>query len=127
MVFWSKRKQTIILSGICLSRCKFMNKNRIAWSIIKQKDFKSVKGSDADVDSVADEIRSINKVLIAILFREKENNTLRVSLRSKGKINVASIAEQYGGGGHFDVAGCTIANNQKSIDELLLMANRLVK
>jgi len=127
MFFWSKRKQSILLSGICLSRCKFMNKNRLAWSIVKQKDFKSVQGADADVDAVADEIRSIKEVQIAVLFREKENNALRVSLRSKGRINVAYIAEQYGGGGHFDVAGCTIANNQKSIKELLLIASRLLK
>jgi len=127
MIFWSKRKESVILSGICLSRCKFINKNRLVWSIVKQNDFNLVKGTDADVDSVADEMRSIKDVSIAVLFREKENDTLRVSLRSKGRINVAYIAEQYGGGGHFDVAGCTIANNSKAIKELLTMANKLIK
>lgn len=126
MVFWSRKKESVILSGICLSRCKFLKTNRIAWSIIKKTDFDSVKGKDEDVDMVADEIRSIKSVEIAVLFREKPNNLLRVSLRSKGKINVARIAEYYNGGGHFDVAGCSIPNNPKSIGQLLAMTTKIL-
>lgn len=126
MVFWSKSKESVIISGICLSRCKFLKNNRIAWSIVRQKDFNMVKSKDADVDAVADEMRSIKGVEIAVLFREKENNFLRVSLRSKGKINVARIAEYFQGGGHFDIAGCTIPNNQKSMQELLSLASNLL-
>lgn len=127
MVFWSKTKESIILSGICISRCKFIKNNRIAWSIIRQKDFARVKGKDEDVDAVADEMRSIQGVEIVVLFRQKQNDKLRVSLRSKNKINVAGIAEYYGGGGHFDVAGCTILDNPKSMRELLTMAEGLLR
>lgn len=125
-VFWSRSKETVILSGICLARCKFLKNNRIAWSIIRQKDFLAVKGDDADVDAVADEMRAIQKVKIAALFREKSKDTLRVSLRSKGKINVAKIAEYYGGGGHFDVAGCSIKNDPLIINQLLKKASLLL-
>ena len=72
-------------------------------------------------------MRAIKKVDIAILFRENGKNNLRVSLRSKNNINVASIAERYGGGGHFDVAGCSIPNNRKSIEEFLKHAERLLE
>jgi len=118
-VFWSKTKESAILSGICLARCKFMRNERLAWSIIRKRDFYSVKGEDEDVDTVADEMRSIGSIEIAVLFREKNKKYLRVSLRSKGRINIASIAESYQGGGHFDVAGCFIPNNQNSVTELL--------
>ncbi len=126
MVFWSKSKQSVLLTGICLERCKFINHNRLVWSIIKQEDFKKVHGKDEDVDPVADEMRSIHRVEIAILFRETRKDEIRVSLRSKGKINVARIAESYNGGGHFDVAGCSIPNNQKSIEALLNQAKKLL-
>ena len=36
------------------------------------------------------------------------NGVSRISLRSKGKIDVASVAGVFGGGGHFNAAGCTI-------------------
>ena len=118
-IFWSKRKESAILSGVCMARCRFIKGGRVAWSVIRRKDFNMVRGRDEDVDGVPDEMRSIQSVKIALLFREKERNTLRVSLRSKDKINVASIAEKYGGGGHFDVAGCNIPNSAKAIKEFL--------
>ena len=127
MVFWSRTKESAILTGICLTRCKFIEGNRLAWSIIRKKDFDLIRGEDEDIDGAADEIRSIQGVEIVVLFREKSDKSLRVSLRSKDKINVASIAEYYKGGGHFDIAGCSIPNNQKSIRELLDMAKGLLQ
>jgi len=126
MVFWSRTKESALLSGISLARCKFVDNGRLAWSIIRKKDFDSIKGEDEDIDAVADEIRSIQGVEIVALFREKNKNFLRVSLRSKGKINIAAVAEYYEGGGHFDIAGCTIPNNPASINELLTLARSLL-
>lgn len=127
MIYWTKTREQVILSGICLSRCKFLKQKRIVWSIIKREDFKKVGGRDEDVDAVADEMRSIKDVKIAVLFREKGRGRLRVSLRSKDKINIASVAESFGGGGHFDVAGCQIPNSAKSIKELLVHSAYLLK
>lgn len=124
-IFWSKSKETAILSGLALSRCKFLKSGKIAWSIIKRKDFERIKGKEEDADAVADEMRSIHDVRITILLREN-GNALRVSLRSKGKINVARLAEHYGGGGHFDVAGCYIPNNKKAINGLFNRAKKLL-
>ncbi len=126
MIFWSRTKQSAILTGICLARSKFLKNGRITWSIIRKRDFELVKGHNEDVDAAPDEMRAIKSVDIAILFRENDKETLRVSLRSKSNINVAGLAERYGGGGHFDVAGCTIANSAKSIDEFLKHAERLL-
>ncbi|MFH1406972.1 MAG: DHH family phosphoesterase [Candidatus Omnitrophota bacterium] len=126
-VYWSKPKESAVLSGLCLSRCKFLKKGRIAWSIIRRKDFAKIKGRDYNIDAVANEIRSIKGVMIVVLFREKNKRLFRVSLRSKGEINIASIAERYNGGGHFDVAGCYIKNNTKSMKELLEFTEDLLK
>lgn len=118
-IFWSKRRQSAMLEGVCLARCKFLRNGRIAWSIVRKKDFKKLNGRDEDVDAVPDEMRAIKNVDIAVLFRENSGNMLRVSLRSKDKFNVAAVAEYYGGGGHFDVAGCSIPYSRKSIEGLL--------
>ena len=126
MIYWSKTKEAVVLSGVCLARCKFIEKGKIAWSIIRKKDFDKIKGKDEDIDAVADEIRAIKSVRIVLLFREKSKSVLRVSLRSKGNINVARLAESFGGGGHFDVAGCRVANNTKAIHEFLKRAKKLV-
>ncbi len=119
LVFWGRTQQVAILSGICLSRCKFLENRRIVWSIVKKRDFKKVNGKDGDVDAVADEMRAIKDVKIVVLFRERDEKRLRVSLRSKGDINIANLAASYGGGGHYEVAGCSIPNKIEAINELL--------
>jgi len=43
---------------------------------------------------------SIQDVEVAAFFREMPDGRYRVSLRSKGGLNVANIAERFGGGGH---------------------------
>ncbi len=126
MIFWSKRKESAVLSGICMARCRFLKSGTIAWSIVRKKDFNMFNGKDEDVDAVPDEMRSIRSVKIAILFREKDKRTLRVSIRSKDRINIANIAEHYNGGGHFDVAGCNIPNSPTAIKEFLCRVERLV-
>lgn len=125
-VFWSKTKESVVLTGICLARCRFLKADKIVWSIIRQDDFLKINGKDEDVDAVADQMRAIKSVKIAVLLREKTKGKLRVSLRSKEKINIAQIAEFFGGGGHFDVAGCTIENKPKTIQKLLSMAEKLI-
>lgn len=47
-------------------------------------------------------------ILATVYMREVGDNVYRVSLRSKGDINVARVAEQFGGGGHRNAAGLTI-------------------
>lgn len=126
-VFWSYSKQARVLSGLCLSRCKFSKGGKLAWTIIRRKDFESVGGKDEDVDPVADEIRTIKEVKIAVFFREKDGGNLRVSLRSKNGINAARLAERYGGGGHHDVAGCVIPNTKAAMREFLARAKELLE
>ena len=126
LIYWSKTRQELLLSGLCLSRCKFKKGGRIIWSIAKRSDFKRIKGKDEHIDAVADEMRAVKKVLIAVLFRETSNGLLRVSFRSKGKVNVARLAQAFGGGGHSDVAGCIVANKPEVKKDILRQAEQLL-
>jgi len=51
---------------------------------------------------------SIGGVEVAAFFRELAEGRYRVSLRSKGKIDVAHVAETFGGGGHECASGCSL-------------------
>ncbi len=126
MVYWSKTKEAALLSGICLARCRFRRNGRLVWSIVTKEDFARIHGEDEDVDSVADEMRRIKTVRIAVLFREKPRGMLRVSVCSKGEINVSRLAEEFGGGGHFDYAGCFVPHTRVSIEEFLRRAEKLL-
>lgn len=124
-LYWTKTRESLILSGICLARCKFLLAGRVVWSYVNKKDLVRIKGKDSDVDAVADKMRTIAGVEAVVLFREKNFKILRVSLRSK-HINIAHVAELYDGGGHFDVAGCEIKNTPQMRKELLYSVEKLV-
>lgn len=66
--------------------------------------------------------RSIEGVKIAALFREeaKEKNKVNVSFRSKGDLDVNSLAACFGGGGHMRAAGCTIEGSLASVKRKVL-------
>ena len=43
-----------------------------------------------------------------VFFKQNEGEQYRVSMRSKGDIDVAAVAREFGGGGHKNAAGCTV-------------------
>ncbi len=126
-VYWSKSKEAMMLWSLCAKRMKFLKQNRLVWSIVRTKDFKQFKALDEDVDPFPNEMLSIKGVQMVIFFREKDNNQLRVSLRSKGKANVALFASKFEGGGHFDIAGFYISNSDQSIKKVIREAKQIIK
>jgi phosphoesterase RecJ-like protein len=63
---------------------------------------------EEDCEGLVNYALSMGDVQVAIFFRELADRRLRVSLRSKGGVNVATVAEYFGGGGHRCASGCAI-------------------
>jgi len=127
-LYRSVSKETELLSALCISRCCFVSEGRIAYSTITCKDLKRVGACESDADPLTERLNSLNGVVLAILFREKESKKeLRVSMRSKNGINAALLAAAFGGGGHSGAAGCVIQNDKHKKLELLCAARTLIK
>lgn len=62
----------------------------------------------------------MRSVRMSVLLRELDDTTYKASLRSRGAVNVARIAESFGGGGHKNAAGCTIQGNLETVKAELL-------
>jgi phosphoesterase RecJ-like protein len=73
-----------------------------------------------DPDTVVDLALSIRGVHVAALFSETPEGKIRVSLRSRHYVNVAAIAERFGGGGHEKAAGFRMRGTLESVRERLL-------
>jgi phosphoesterase RecJ-like protein len=125
-VFWSQTRQTALLAGVCLGRSRFLCNNSIVWSIITRADMKRVGAKDFDVDPLAEDLRAIHGVQLVVLFRERADGLLRVSLRSKQGVNIAALAERYGGGGHSDIAGCVIKNSRRERNRFIHRARQIL-
>jgi phosphoesterase RecJ-like protein len=125
--YWRKNLAAMYLTGLSFMRIKTAHQGKIVWSIIYKEDFKQYKGRQEDVDPVADDLLMLAGAEISLFFREIDNNMLRVSLRSKGKIDVGYFATTYGGGGHDKVSSCRIHKTKTGIEHLIKQASLLVQ
>ena len=90
-----------------LDSLELYKEGEVASIIAKEEWFKQTGAHNRDCEDALDMIMSIAVVRIAFFVRIV-NGESRVSLRSKGKIDVSKIAAEFGGGGHFNASGCTI-------------------
>ncbi len=93
---------------------------------VTRRMFEETSTSTDDVEHFVEFPRIMKDVKVSVLFREIEDNCYKISLRSKDDINVARVAEAFGGGGHKNAAGCRIkADFETAKKEILVKVRAL--
>jgi len=82
--------------------------------------FRRAGAQPSDAEDIINLPRSIAGVQAVLFLKQWESGVTRVSLRSKGAVDVRSVAVAFGGGGHTNAAGCTVESNLGAARELLL-------
>jgi phosphoesterase RecJ-like protein len=80
----------------------------LAWIWVTQDEMQRFGAREEDCEGLVNYALSIADVQVAIFFRELPDSRYRVSIRSKGEVNVSAVAEHFGGGGHKCASGCSI-------------------
>jgi phosphoesterase RecJ-like protein len=97
--------------------------DQIAYFWLKKADFTRTGAHSSDSEGLIDHIRAIAPVVVACVFEELEPECTRISLRSKSeKVNVNTIAAQFGGGGHPAAAGARIPGKPLSVQRKVIAA-----
>jgi phosphoesterase RecJ-like protein len=105
-VCFSTQTAKILLLGAALANLK--REGRLAWLWVTHGDMIRTCAAEEDCEGIVNFAICISGVEAAAFLRELPDHRVRLSLRSKGKMNVAAVAEQLGGGGHETAAGCTM-------------------
>jgi len=80
----------------------------LSWMSVTQDEMERSEAIEEDCEGLVNYALSIEGVEVAVFFRELPDGRFRVSLRSKGALDVAKVAEQFGGGGHRCASGCAV-------------------
>lgn len=80
----------------------------LAWIWVTQEQMQRFGAREEDCEGLVNYALSIADVQVAIFFRELPDQRYRISLRSKGEVNVSKVAEYFGGGGHKCASGCSL-------------------
>jgi phosphoesterase RecJ-like protein len=102
------RRRSLVLTRLiarALSRLELHDEGNIAVVTLLADDMKELGASGADCENIVDFAREIEETKIAVFLREV-NNGVKVSLRSKGDLDVGAVAAARGGGGAKKPSGC---------------------
>ena len=97
------------LVGCVLSRVNLACDGRLAFTNATQADFVKTGAEPADTEDIVNECLGIDGTEAAYIAIEQQNKKIKVSFRSRSTLNVAEIAEQFGGGGHKQAAGAILS------------------
>jgi phosphoesterase RecJ-like protein len=110
------------LTGVVLNRLTLTHAGRIAHSTILKTDYEATGSKPPDSEDLVNYTTSVAGVEIGILFMEQPRGGVKVSLRSRGPVSVAAIAQQFGGGGHAAAAGTVVEAPLAEAQERILAA-----
>lgn len=109
-----------------LSRLAFEYEGQLAWIYVTLQDIAEAKASNEDLEGLVNYPKNIEGVEAGILLKEVADGIYKASLRSHAKVDVAKVAQHFGGGGHKRAAGCTIEGSLQEVAEHLVKEVGLV-
>jgi len=105
-IYFAHSPAKLRLLGAALSNLHI--DDHLAWIWVTREQMDRFGAKEEDCEGLVNYVLSIQNVEVSVFFRELPDGRFRVSLRSKGQLNVAMIAEQFGGGGHACASGCSV-------------------
>ena len=105
-VYFSHPTSKMRLLGSALTNLH--REGNVTWMWVTREQIDRCEATDEDCEGLVNYALAIEGVEASMFFRELSDHRYRVSLRSKGQVNVAKVAEYFGGGGHDCASGCSI-------------------
>lgn len=123
-IYFSNSESKVRLLGAALSNMQC--EGAVAWSWVTLEEMDRVGAGVEDCEGVVNYLIGISGVESAVFLRELEvSSQYRLSIRSKGRVDVARVAESFGGGGHRTASGCTLDGPLPLAAERILTQLRL--
>lgn len=106
-LFDSSRLGKLKLLGAILNRMQIDPTGRIATIDVDEQLARDCGGTYEDTDDLVNLPLTVKEIVAVAFFKETGPDQWRISLRSKGTIDVNAVARLYGGGGHTNASGCS--------------------
>ena len=108
LLYRNERIQKLRMTARTVENAKLYRDGRVIVGTLSKAETEAVGGLKADSEGVIDRLRDVDTVILACFLREEAPGEVKVSLRSKARVDCAVIARTYGGGGHLRAAGATL-------------------
>ena len=95
------------LLGTALRRIAHVPEADLVWTYLTQADLGGAEVHPAETDDLIDVVRTARESDVAGVIKQQRDGRFKVSLRSRGNHDLATLASEFGGGGHRLASGYT--------------------
>src|SRR5262249_49788767 len=117
-VYFSSPTSKMRLLGAALSNLQ--REGVLTWMSVTRQDMDRCGALEEDCEGLVNYALGIAGGEGAVFFRETKDERVRISIRSKGAVNVADMAEKFGGGGHTCASGFSLAGSLAQAEKTVL-------
>jgi phosphoesterase RecJ-like protein len=108
------------LFGAVLSAMQLDTTGRIAMVYLDHEMARAAGGTYDDTEGLINLPLTVKEIQAVVFFKQIEGEQYRVSLRSKGDVDIGAVATEFGGGGHKNAAGCTVSGGIDTLQKLFV-------
>jgi phosphoesterase RecJ-like protein len=120
-VYDSMNMGRLKLFGSVLSAMQIDASGRIAIVYLDHEMARAAGGTYEDTEGLINLPLTVKEIQAVVFFKQNEGDEYRVSMRSKGDIDIGAVAKEFGGGGHKNAAGCTVRGPIDGLQKTFLM------
>ena len=114
-VYDSNNMGRLKLFGSVLSAMQIDVSGRVAIVYLDHEMAREAGGTYEDTEGLINLPLTVKEIQAVVFFKRSDGDEYRISMRSKGEIDIGAVAKSFGGGGHKNAAGCTVTG---AIDQL---------
>ena len=119
-VYDSNNMGRLKLFGAVLSAMQLDATGRIAIVYLDHEMARAAGGTYEDTEGLINLPLTVKEIQAVVFFKQVEGDEYRVSLRSKGDIDIGAVAKSFDGGGHKNAAGCTVNGAIDTLQKLFI-------
>ena len=121
-LFQNQSKTRALLYGRVMNKMRFALEDKLVFITTTLADRNELGATSAMTEGFVDFPLTIDGIEVCASILQMNANQYKVSLRSKGKVNVNAVASQFGGGGHILASGCTLFGEYEEVIERITYA-----
>ena len=119
-VYDSNHMGRLKLFGAVLSAMQIDPSGRIAIVYLDHEMARAAGGTYEDTEGLINLPLTVKEIQAVVFFKQIEGDSYRISMRSKGDIDIAAVAKEFGGGGHTNAAGCTESGGIDTLQKIFV-------
>lgn len=121
-IYFSQSESTLRLTSMVLAGLQ--REGPLLWARVTLADLAAAGAGDEAADDTIGRLQRVEGMRACVLFKERRDGTVKISLRSVPGVDVAALAQRWGGGGHTQAAGATLPMSLAEAEPVVLAALR---